>query len=331
MEIPKGERELSDAPSDGFTKVSFHNTQNLLLASSWDNSVSLYNTDSSELLTKYSANAAVLDCTFISNEVSVFGGLERHVTMHNFERAETKVLGDHEDSVKCLKYIERIGMVVSGSWDRTMRTWDPRAQTHWTSTTMVDGKIYALATSEQHNYAVLSTDKKDILVYDLRSLNEPIEKKESPLKYQTRCIEIQPNGQGYAIGSIEGRVGLETFAFVNEAFSKSYAFKCHRKEDLGNVVVYPVNAIAFHPKFGTFATGGSDSFVNIWDGENKKRLWKLRQYPSAIASLAFNSKGNQLAIACSYMYEEGDIPNQPPIKLIIKDIEDSDVRSKSKN
>ena len=71
--------------------------------------------------------------------------------------------------------------------------------------------------------------------------------------------------------------------------------------------------------------------MNIWDGENKKRLWKLRQYPSAIASICFNPSGRQLAIACSYMYEEGDIPNQPPIRLYIKDIDESDVMSKPKN
>ena len=329
MDLPKNEREILDTPSDGFTRLTYHSYEDLLLASSWDSSVSLYSTSSCSLLSRYCSNAAILDCAFISADMCVLGGLERHITLHNFSRSESKTLGDHEDSVRCLRYLPSPGTVISGSWDRTVRTWDPRAQTHWTSTTMVGGKVYALAASAQLNYVVVSTDKKDILIYDLRSMGEPVEKKESPLKYQTRCIEVQPNGQGYAIGSIEGRVGLEYFSFA-EAQTRAYAFKCHRKEDLGSVVVYPVNAISFHPKFGTFATGGSDSFVNIWDGENKKRLWKLRQYPSAIASIAFNSSGNQLAIACSYMYEEGDIPNQPPIKLYIKEIEDSDVVTKSK-
>jgi cell cycle arrest protein BUB3 len=36
--------------------------------------------------------------------------------------------------------------------------------------------------------------------------------------------------------------------------------------------VYPVNAIAFHPIHGTFATGGCDGNVYTWDGENKKRV-----------------------------------------------------------
>ena len=31
-----------------------------------------------------------------------------------------------------------------------------------------------------------------------------------------------------------------------------------------------VNAIAFHPIYGTFATGGCDGVVNLWDPLNKK-------------------------------------------------------------
>lgn len=40
-------------------------------------------------------------------------------------------------------------------------------------------------------------------------------------------------------------------------------------------MVYPVHAIAFHPTYGTFATGGGDGVVNIWDGDNKKRLFQV--------------------------------------------------------
>lgn len=38
--------------------------------------------------------------------------------------------------------------------------------------------------------------------------------------------------------------------------ARKYAFKCHRKAEDGKDVVYPVNAMSFHPRFGTFATGG---------------------------------------------------------------------------
>jgi cell cycle arrest protein BUB3 len=52
-----------------------------------------------------------------------------------------------------------------------------------------------------------------------------------------------------------------------------------------------VNAISFHRDYNTFATGGSDGLVNIWDGANKKRLCQFHKYPTSISSLCFSSDG----------------------------------------
>lgn len=52
--------------------------------------------------------------------------------------------------------------------------------------------------------------------------------------------------------------------------------QCHRRNEAGTDVVFPVNCITYHPLFGTFATGGGDGVVNIWDGSNKKRLFQVR-------------------------------------------------------
>uniref|UniRef100_A0A9L0IUK5 Uncharacterized protein n=1 Tax=Equus asinus TaxID=9793 RepID=A0A9L0IUK5_EQUAS len=50
------------------------------------------------------------------------------------------------------------------------------------------------------------------------------------------------------------------------------AFKCHRPEENKIEQNYLVNVISFHNIHTTFATGGSDGFVNISDPFNKKRL-----------------------------------------------------------
>lgn len=44
---------------------------------------------------------------------------------------------------------------------------------------------------------------------------------------------------------------------------RKYAFKCHRKTDQGKEVVYPINAMSFHPS-GTFATGGALLLAHIF-------------------------------------------------------------------
>ena len=62
-----------------------------------------------------------------------------------------------------------------------------------------------------------------------------------------------------------------------EAQKKKYAFKSHRMKENGIENIYPVNAISFHKDYNTFATGGSDGYVNIWDGYNKKRLCQFHR------------------------------------------------------
>ncbi len=112
---------------------------------------------------------------------------------------------------------------------------------------------------------------------------------------------------------------------TNDAGKKKYAFKCHRVND----TVYPVNAIAFHPTHGTFATGGADGTVVTWDANNKKKLCSIAKCPTSIACLAFNHDGTQIAIASSYTFEEGE-RDHPREEIYVRDVLESEVRPKAK-
>lgn len=63
-------------------------------------------------------------------------------------------------------------------------------------------------------------------------------------------------------------------------------------------------------------SGGSDGFVNIWDGFNKKRLCQFHHYDTSISSLAFSNDGSSLAIACSYLDELEKPPEPIPEPVI---------------
>lgn len=88
-----------------------------------------------------------------------------------------------------------------------------------------------------------------------------------------------------------------------------------------------MNAIAFHPVYGTFATGGCDANVYIWDGENKKRLSGLNPYPTSVASMAFNHDGSLLAVAASYTFEEGE-KDHPEDCIFIRNMNEAEVKPK---
>jgi len=58
--------------------------------------------------------------------------------------------------------------------------------------------------------------------------------------------------------------------------------------------------------YNTFASGGSDGSVSIWDHKVKKRLKQYVKYPAPVPAIAFNCDGTKLAVGSSYTWDEGD-------------------------
>lgn len=62
----KTEFQLNDVPKDHISAIKFHKTLNhLLLVSSWDGSVRLYDTNSNRLIINTIHESPVLDCVFM--------------------------------------------------------------------------------------------------------------------------------------------------------------------------------------------------------------------------------------------------------------------------
>ena len=115
-----------------------------------------------------------------------------------------------------------------------------------------------------------------------------------------------PNDAGYASSSIEGRVAVEWFDPSPDSQARKYAFKCHRQPSPEGIdIIYPVNALTFHPTYGTFASGGGDGFVALWDGVAKRRIRQYQKYASSVSALAFSADGGRLAVAISPGFEDG--------------------------
>lgn len=72
---------------------------------------------------------------------------------------------------------------------------------------------------------------------------------------------------------------------------------------------------------------GCDGVINIWDGENKKRLSQISGYPSSIAALAFSRDGSYLAAAASYTYERGE-QEHPADSVFVRQMADAEVKPK---
>jgi len=282
----------------------------------------LYDAQQNSLKQRFRSRGAVLDCCFSDNTHGFSGGLDKDVKMYDLNAGTDAKLGAHDEAVKCIEYSSSIGCVLSGGWDSKLKVWDPRAYNMVSSIKLPD-KVYTMAVA--NNRFIVGTANRHVWIFDLRNMSQPEQQRQSSLKYPTRCINCSPTGTGYVLSSTEGRVAVEYFDPASEG--KKYAFKCHRQKINGVDHVYPINAIAFHPIHGTFATGGCDNFVYIWDGENKKRISQLKPFPTSVSALDFNHDGSLLAVASSYTFEEGE-KDHPPDQIFVRAIIDSDVKPK---
>ncbi|GAA55215.1 cell cycle arrest protein BUB3 [Clonorchis sinensis] len=333
------QHKLSSLPTDGVTAVQFQPgkaTPQFLVASSWDCTVRIYDVASGSQRMMYQHSTPVLDTTFSDTVHVLSGALRGDLKLFDCNTNQSQQLGSCTRAISTMHYNPTIQACITGSWDCTVRMWDPRASSSSNNASGDKGgamsvhrqpnTVYTMD-SIRHNL-VVGTAGRHVLIWDLRQMHAPVEQRESSLRYQTRCIRCFPNGQGYILGSIEGRIAVEMFDPSPEAQKKKYAFKCHRVKEENMEIIYPVTAIAFHQGYNTFATGGCDGIVNIWDGFNRKRLAQLAKYPTSISSLAFSEDGHQLAIASSYMYERGQIEDEPEPTIYVRSVADNEVKPK---
>nr|POE72292.1 mitotic checkpoint protein bub3.1 [Quercus suber] len=264
----------------------------------------------------------------------VVGLLANPSTDKGDQEPEKVLLSVHGAASNKVAYSKEQNLVISTSWDATMHV--HAVDTMKYIAVKLPEKAFALSLSAEK--VVVAMAERKVNVYELATLKtllqergveaksandtdpstreildiETWQQRESSLKFMTRAVACLPNGEGFVASSIEGRVGVEFFDPAQQ--KKNYAFKCHRQtskiqdedgEEQDVDVVYPVNALAFHPVHGTFATGGGDGGVALWDAETKRRVKQYTRMDSSVLAMDFSDDGEMLAIGLSAGLEDG--------------------------
>jgi len=142
-------------------------------------------------------------------------------------------------------------------------------------------------------------------------------------KYAFKCHRLKEEGveKIYPVNDIRWKWSklleeLHKFEFLNsphvdESVTKKISFTWQQIWQVCFGKVWKIihcYSFSFHGGYNTFATGGSDGYVNIWDGFNKKRLCQFHKYPTSISSLAFSHDGTYillvlLLLLCIFMVQ----------------------------
>ena len=234
-------------------------------------------------------------------------------------------------------------LLISASWDCSLHFHDLKNPDKDHTTIPLPAKPFSLSTTSTK--LVVAMASRLLHIYELRSTAamasqangnaeiQPWQKRESSLKFMTRAVACMPNDAGYASSSIEGRVAVEWFDPSPESQARKYAFKCHRQpapEGDGTDIVYPVNTLAFHPVHGTFASGGGDGVVALWDAVAKRRIRQYQKYSASVAAVAFSNDGKFLAVGVSPGVEDSqeDYIAEGQTKIFIRELGETEAKGK---
>ncbi|KAK3390984.1 WD40-repeat-containing domain protein [Podospora didyma] len=356
-QTPATQFEVAEPPKDAMSALVFApDAANRLLVSSWDKNLYLYEvgegTDETKLIKTYPHRAALLNVCFGANENEAFtAGGDMRVMRIDLETGEQTVISKHKEPVRCVVYSREHSILISASWDLTLHIHNLADRSSPSSPLEIKlpGKPHAMSTSPSK--VVVAMTARLVHIYDLPTIAaalakfdgtnaaeidiQPWQQRESSLKFLTRAVSCMPNDAGYATSSIEGRVAVEWFEDTAESQARKYAFKCHRQaapEEEGSIdIVYPVHALAFHPVYGTFASGGGDGTVALWDAEAKRRMRQYQKFPESVAALSFSSDGKYLAIGVCPGFETGkmeDYTGEGRTKVFIRELGETEAKGK---
>jgi mRNA export factor len=344
------EKDISfpNPPSDGISCLVANGNattnSTMLLAGSWDNSLYMYelqyNMGAISNIVKHHQlphEAPVLCADIAGDGLTTFSaGCDGSVRMWNASQplSSVQVIGKHDAPVRCMKFLPESNLLVTGSWDRSVRLWDCRSP-NAAAVLQMSERVFAMDARQQA--IVVGTADKIVSVFQLQS---KVAEFKSSLSYQTRCISIFHDNQGFAMGSIEGRIALEYYNEMNQKMAnqrsgsvvktatKSFVFKCHREGS----DVFCVNSIDFCQK-NTFASAGSDGVMAVWDKDARNRLslFEAHKGRCPITSVKFSPMGNLLFYALSYDWSKGAEHNNPQMgnNIGLHYVQDSEVTPKA--
>ncbi|GME75713.1 unnamed protein product [Ambrosiozyma monospora] len=316
---------VPNGPDDSISDLAFSPQAEYLSISSWDKKVRIYeiNTNTGQIDGRalYEHDGPVLSTRWSLDGTKVIsGGADKQVKLFDLSTQQAQTIGIHNDTVKAVRYVEcgptNTQCVVSGSWDKTLKYWDTRQQNPICTINLPE-RVYAMDSSQK--LLVVATAERHINIINLNSPDKIFKQTMSPLKLQTRSICCYPKGDGFAVGSIEGRCAIQ---YVDEMQQKQsgFSFKCQRDQQTATkeTHIYALNSIAFHPVHGTFVTAGSDGTFSFWDKDAKHRLKGFPTLGATIPVVGFNRNGTLFAYAMSYDWSKGHEYNKPDYPNMVR-------------
>ncbi|XVF43179.1 hypothetical protein PTKIN_Ptkin02bG0019700 [Pterospermum kingtungense] len=293
--------EFDNPIRDAISRIRFAPQSNNLLISSWDSSLRLYDVDCSWLRLEAPSEAALIDCCFQEESVAFTAGSDGSIARYDLNLGTSNRIGNHDDIATCVEYSTETRQVITAGFDKKIKAWDKCGVKPLVFLENLGAEVESMSLC---GFQLTIAAGSSAYIYDLRNLDKAVQSNEC-MDVPIRCVCSIPYSNGYAVGSVDGRVKLEISYPSSSNNKQTYMFRCHPKSRDGKAHLVPVNDIEFNPFVsGSFVTGDNEGYIIAWDAKSKRRLFEFPGCSNSVASLTYNHEGKILAVASSYTYQE---------------------------
>lgn len=202
-----------------------------------------------------------------------------------------KSLTGHNHFISDLALANENNMVISSSWDKTLRLWDLKTGKTVRRFVGHTKEVFTVALSQDNRQIISAGADQGIKLWNtLGECKFTTEThnhtdwvssiKYSPLQKTQSKVESKPY---FASVGWDGRLKI-----WNTNFQIRYSFKAHK----GNI-----NALSISPNFKYVATGGKDKTLNVWEIMDLKAPSRNLDAGATINQITFNNKCQWVAAA----------------------------------
>lgn len=191
---------------------------------------------------------------------------------------EINRLDDHTDVVNSIDIADDDDLMVTGSWDRTIKLWQTDGTLLWSRS--FDAGIMSVR---------FSPDKQTIFASDLTGRihrltrdGDPLGSKALPVR--VAHLEVSPTGETVAIAGGRSPLTLQFWDIEADRFIPTSA----DHQDT-------VTDVQFSPNGELVASASEDGTVKLWDAETGTLLATHDQHQDAVTSISFHANGSLIA------------------------------------
>lgn len=319
LQSKKSVFDIQNPSTDTISEISFSYLHKMMLTSSWDGTVRLYNPESSTgFLNSISCSKPVLSCCFSKENPAQAYASSPDGTLFilDLEKQTVSDLKAHEEGIKAVRSFSNT--IVTGSWDKTVKFWDTRSA-KVSYTLECPGKVYGMDLEDKFLGVACAGNK--VVSVKLDDINN---KKEtaSRLSYMLKSIGCGKDNQTIIVGSIEGKCELLYHRSHSSTLSSgSIVFRSHRKDNS----VYSVNTVSVNPLTSNMiATAGSNGDVVLYDCPSRGKLISFNE-TSPVTAGRFTSDGLFYVYATGNDWARGYDTTYIPVSLKVLDLRASGI------